>query len=207
LRPPRLAARFGRPDLDDLLACVVQEGRQAGAIASDAFQSPAATAGDVLTSEVEQAAVAAGIGRGIGAGQEGADGTDGSRGEGVTVGIDADDAVNLFCEHGHAVALLRADDRNGVGLGGVTAWRNCDESRRKADKLLIKPTGGPGRRPDPADISGKRQPLTGRQLPRESCRITSVEPGSNPSRAAENPHSYLLRGPEMRPSAFGHGMT
>ena len=80
---------------------------------------------------------------------------------------------------------LRADDHNGVGLGRVTTWRNCDESRRKADKLLIKPTGGPGRRPRPADISGERQPLMGRQLCFESCRITSAEPGSNPSRAAE----------------------
>lgn len=59
----------------------------------------------------------------------------------------------------------------GVGLGGVTAWRNCDESHRDtADKLLIKPTGGPGRRPRPADISAERQPLTGRQLIFESCR-------------------------------------
>ena len=73
----------------------------------------------------------------------------------------------------------------GVGLGGVTTWRNCDESRREADKLLIKPTGGSGRRPRPADISGARQPLMGRQLCCESCRITSAEPGSNPSRAAE----------------------
>jgi len=48
----------------------------------------------------------------------------------------------------------------GIGLRGVITWRNCDESRREAaDKLLIKPTGGPGRRPRPTDISGKRQSL------------------------------------------------
>lgn len=29
-------------------------------------------------------------------------------------------------------------------LGGSTRWQNCDESRPvEADKLLIKPTGGP----------------------------------------------------------------
>ncbi|MFE5827703.1 hypothetical protein ACFQ7B_38960 [Streptomyces erythrochromogenes] len=86
-----------------------------------------------------------------GAGQDGADGADGGCGQGVAAGVNADDAIDLFCEHGHAVVLLRADDRDGVGLGGVTTRQNCDESRQKVDKLLVKPTGGPGQRPHPAD--------------------------------------------------------
>jgi hypothetical protein len=32
-----------------------------------------------------------------------------------------------------------------VSVWGSTWWRSCEGSRRKADKLLIKPTGGPGR--------------------------------------------------------------
>jgi predicted acyl esterase len=36
---------------------------------------------------------------------------DGCRGEGVAVSIDSDDAVDVFCKHGHAVVLLRADGR------------------------------------------------------------------------------------------------
>ncbi|MFE0358677.1 hypothetical protein ACFW2I_35090 [Streptomyces nigra] len=116
-----------------------------------AYRVQAAPAG-----EVQQPPGTAGVGREIGAGQDGADGAGGGCGEGVAVGVDADDAVDVFCAHGHAVVLLRADDRDGVGLGGVTTWRNCDESRRKADKLLIKPTGGPCRRPRPDNISGER---------------------------------------------------
>ncbi|KPI33195.1 hypothetical protein OV450_6688 [Actinobacteria bacterium OV450] len=177
---------LGPADFDDLFAGLVEEGREAGAIAAGAFQGPAAAARDVLAGEVQQAPVTAGVRRGIGAGQDCPDGTDGRCCEGVPVGIDADDAVDLFCEYGHVVVLLAGRTAVvGVGLGGVTAWRNCDESRRKADKLLIKPTGGPGRRRCPADISGERQPLTGRQLCFESCRIIGAEPGSNPSRAAE----------------------
>ncbi len=177
---------LGPADLDDLLAGLVEEGREAGAVAADAFQGPASATGDVLAGEVQQAPVTAGIRRGIGAVQDRADGTDGRCREGVSVGIDANDAVDLFCQDGHVVVLLAGRTAVvGVGLDGVTAWRNCDESRRKADKLLIKPTGGPGRRRCPADISEERQPLTGRQLRFESCRIIGLEPGSNPSRAAE----------------------
>ncbi|GIF45161.1 hypothetical protein Axi01nite_94720 [Actinoplanes xinjiangensis] len=56
----------------------------------------------------------------------------GHRGQGVAVGVDPDGAVDLFCQHGHEVVLPSAEDDRvvGVGLGGVTAWQNCDELRR-----------------------------------------------------------------------------
>jgi hypothetical protein len=44
--------------------------------------------------EVQQPPVTAGVGRGISAGQDGADGADGGCGEGFAVGVDADDAVD-----------------------------------------------------------------------------------------------------------------
>jgi hypothetical protein len=39
-------------------------------------------------------------------GQHASQAGDGGRGQGVAVGVDADDAVELFCQHGHAVVLL-----------------------------------------------------------------------------------------------------
>ncbi|MFF5106691.1 hypothetical protein [Streptomyces sp. NPDC000134] len=53
---------FRAADLDDLLTGLVQEDREAGALAADAFQGPAAAAGNLLAGEVQQALVAADIG-------------------------------------------------------------------------------------------------------------------------------------------------
>jgi hypothetical protein len=51
---------------------------------------------------------------------------DGGCGEGVAVGVDADDAVDQLCQHGHAVVLLVGAAVVGVGLGGVTARQDGD---------------------------------------------------------------------------------
>jgi hypothetical protein len=48
---------LGPADLDDVVAGLVEEGGESGAVAADAFQGPAATARDVLTGEVQQALV------------------------------------------------------------------------------------------------------------------------------------------------------
>jgi hypothetical protein len=53
---------------------------------------------------------------------------DGGCGEGVAVGVDADDAVDQLCQHGHAVVLLVGAAVVGVGLGGVTARQDGDGS-------------------------------------------------------------------------------
>ncbi|XER99813.1 hypothetical protein HEP87_56705 [Streptomyces sp. S1D4-11] len=67
----------------------------------------------MLAGEVQQLLVTAGIGRRIGGGEDGADGADGCGGKSVSVRVDADDAIDLFCEHGHAVVLLQGlDDRD-----------------------------------------------------------------------------------------------
>lgn len=108
---------LGPADLDDMFAGLVKKGRESGTVAADAFQSPAAATGDMFTGEVQQAPVTAGVGRGVCAGQDSADGADGGSREGVAVGVDADDAVDLFCKHGHAVVLLRGRTTVvGVGL-------------------------------------------------------------------------------------------
>jgi hypothetical protein len=81
----------------------------------------------------------------------------------------------VFCEHGHAVVLPSDEDDRvvGVGLGGITAWQNCDESRRRAaDKLLIKPTKvGQADAGTPADISAHKT-ARGRQFGCGSCPST-----------------------------------
>lgn len=129
-------------DFHDSLAGLVEEGGQASAVAADALQGPAAAAGNVLAGEVQQAPVAAGVGGGVSAGHDRANGADGCGSEGVAVGVDADDAVDLFCEHGHAVVLLMS----GTTVSG-SAWVESPRGRtvmshvEMADKLLIKPTG------------------------------------------------------------------
>ncbi|WP_405624452.1 hypothetical protein [Streptomyces sp. NBC_00076] len=103
---------LGAADLDDAFAGILEEGGEAGAEAAGAFEYPAAAAGHMRAGEVEKALVAAVVDGGVGGLQEGADGADGCCGEGVAVSIDSDDAVDVFCKHGHAfVVLLRADGR------------------------------------------------------------------------------------------------
>jgi hypothetical protein len=36
-----------------------------------------------------------------------------------------------ICQDGHAVGSLQEAIALGVGLGAITAWQNCDESRRE----------------------------------------------------------------------------
>ncbi|MEV6021768.1 hypothetical protein [Streptomyces sp. NPDC052036] len=84
-----------------------KEGCEAGAVAAGSFECPAAAARDMRAGEVERALVAAAVGRCVGGLQDGADGADGCCGDGVAVGVDADDALDVFCKHGHAVVLLR----------------------------------------------------------------------------------------------------
>ncbi|OIJ95357.1 hypothetical protein BIV23_34980 [Streptomyces monashensis] len=79
----------------------------AGAVTAGSFECPAAAAGYVLAGGLQQASVS----------QDGAYGADGRCGEGVAVGVDSDDAVDVFCKHGHAVVLLRAD-----GPWSTSAW-------------------------------------------------------------------------------------
>ncbi|GAA5210894.1 hypothetical protein GCM10023323_40320 [Streptomyces thinghirensis] len=134
-------------DLDDLFTGVCEEGGEAGTVAAGPFENPTAPTRNVLMGELQQALVAAGVCGYVGGLQHGADGADGGCGERVTVGVDTDDAVDVFCEHGHAVVLLRADGPWSASAWVESPWRNCDESRREtAEKLLIKPTGGPGAR-------------------------------------------------------------
>ncbi|MCO5972417.1 hypothetical protein [Actinoallomurus soli] len=94
------------------------------------------------------------------------------------MGVDADDTIDLFCQHGHAVVLPSDEDDRvvGVGLGEITAWQNCDESRRwAADKLLIKPTKvGQADAGTPADISAHKA-ARGRQFGCESS-LTAIRP-------------------------------
>jgi hypothetical protein len=42
-------------------------------------------------------------------------------------------------------AVVGVDINVGTGLVEVTEWHICDGSRPRADRLLIRPTGGPGR--------------------------------------------------------------
>jgi hypothetical protein len=80
--------------LDDPLAALLQHHRQAGAEAARSLDRPQATAGNLTVGKAEQLLVAHGIGAGGGLGEHPAEVGDGGRGQGVAVGVDADDAVD-----------------------------------------------------------------------------------------------------------------
>lgn len=123
---------LGSADLDHALTSRVEEGREPGPIVSAPtrvqLRAPGSTCRRSPSSfryprwSVVVSACAS----------TAPDREHGRNGQGVAVGIDADDAVDLFCQHGHAVVLPSGEDDRVVGgcLGGVTAWQNRDESRR-----------------------------------------------------------------------------
>src|SRR4029450_13122364 len=102
---------------------------------------------------------------------------DGGGGEGVAVGVDADDAVDELCQYGHrggppgvGAAVV------GVGLGGVTARHNCDGSHpcrvgQAADQASVVGQADAGTPADSSDLKATRQ---GCQLHNESCRGASA---------------------------------
>jgi hypothetical protein len=102
---------LGPGDLDDPLTTLLQHCRQAGAEAARPLDRPAAAAGQVGLGEAEQPLVAGRVGADRGPGQHATEAGDGGRGQGVAVGVDADDAVDRLCQHGHAVVLLMSDGR------------------------------------------------------------------------------------------------
>jgi hypothetical protein len=102
----------GAVELDDELVTLGEMCGQSGAVAAGAFHRPRAQL-SVLVGQFDQGVVAARI-RGHGglrqhrAGGRGEHG----RGVGVFVGVDANDDLDLLCEHGQ----LRSPDRGGRGL-------------------------------------------------------------------------------------------
>ena len=117
---------LGSADLDHLLAMGLQEGRQAGAVAASAFHRPTAPTGHLRSGEVEQATVAGPVGADRHLGEQAPHRVGGSGGQGVSVGVDADDAVNGASQPGHcdSSSVLWAT----VGLED-TARQICDGSQ------------------------------------------------------------------------------
>jgi hypothetical protein len=99
---------LGSADLHDVLAALDQEAGEAGAVAAGALHRPAAPPdeGEMGLGEAEQLHVADGVGGGGCLGEDAAEVGDGGGGEGVAVGVDADDTVDECCQHWHAVVLL-----------------------------------------------------------------------------------------------------
>ena len=65
--------------------------------------------------------------------------------------------------------------RSGAGQGEDTAWQDCDESRREADRLLIRPTCG-WPRPAPAASGGQVR----LKAPPKYCGPPCLPRGSRP---------------------------
>jgi hypothetical protein len=65
---------------------------------------------------------------------------------GVAVGVDTDNGVDKFCQHGHrpSPSCMGAGQPSAPAWVEVTERHIRDGSRPRADRLLIRPTGGPG---------------------------------------------------------------
>src|SRR6266545_4355033 len=176
------ARRAGRTvDLDDPFALLEQVGGEAGAVAAGALDRPDPTSWRLLDCEPVAAAVAGGVGRDALVRDDRTSRADQGNGVAVFVGVDADDVVDLVCQHGGAASF--AGWRLSVpALARETAWQDCDGSRSTADRLLIRPTlRGARPAPGPQQTVQCQASPSGRQLRWESCRGTGADPDSDPS--------------------------
>lgn len=138
-------ATLGRPlgaaDLHHPFAGRLQERRQAGAVAAGSFKGPAAAARDVLAGELQELKVAVGVSGRFDVGEYSTQCTDRGSGQGVAVGIDPDDAIDLLCQRGHAVASFPGRLHLASARMGSPGGRTVTSHAQAADELLIKPTG------------------------------------------------------------------
>lgn len=100
-----LRRSLGAAHFDDPLACGAEEGRQSGSAPSRSLQNPTPITRNILASKSKQVPVSALIGGRLGMREYRAECGHRHRDEGAAVGIDADNAVDLFCRHGQAVVL------------------------------------------------------------------------------------------------------
>ena len=148
----------GPVSLDDQVPGAGERAGQARAVRAAALDCPGrAEARGVLGGEARQAGVAGGVCADLDGGQVRAEPVNGYGGMSVGVGIDADDDVSQFCEHGHG-PFSRGPERfgrSGTGLGTSTRRHICDESRARgnghgqasdqASKVSQAGAGDPGR--------------------------------------------------------------
>lgn len=127
---------LGAVDLDDPFGMLKEIGSQPGAEATGAFDRPDAATRSQLIRERQQAPIASCIGGDRQVSDQTSRWCDGRRGVRVLVGIDAQDEVDPISEHGQG----QSSARRNPGFGHWTAARqDCDGSRSRADRLLIRP--------------------------------------------------------------------
>src|SRR6266545_3561913 len=119
------ARRAGRTvDLDDPFALLEQVGGEAGAVAAGALDRPDPTSWRLLDCEPVAAAVAGGVGGDALVRDDRTSRADQGNGVAVFVGVDADDVVDLVCQHGwrcllRGVALVSAGPGEGDRAAGL----------------------------------------------------------------------------------------
>jgi hypothetical protein len=101
LAPLRRASPLRPADLDHPLAVDLQEGCQPGAVAAGTLHRPATPPRHLRVGEVEQATIAGRICPYRGLGEQAAYRIGGSRGQGVTVGVDTDHPVDSAGQPAH----------------------------------------------------------------------------------------------------------
>ena len=142
--PPGLPRRLVA--LEDRQAGRGQRASQADAEAAGALDGDHhSRSGTVLSDPAEQLEVARAGVRDLSDGQ-GRAGRAGELGDvDIAVGVDSDHRVNDFGQHRHGLLLPGDCGEHGQRPGWGTERHICEGSRAEADKLLIKPAGGPGR--------------------------------------------------------------
>src|SRR6202521_4055554 len=142
IRLATLARRaLGPVDLGHGLSFRQQVRSQRGAVRAGALNRPEQRSG-IPRGQSHELAMTAGVGSDFEQFEAAAAGVDRRGSQTQLVRVDTDDMDELLCQDGHG-CLLQGDRE--VSVWGPTWWRSCEGSRRSADKLLIKTTGGPGR--------------------------------------------------------------
>jgi hypothetical protein len=138
---PRRAT--GTIELDHPLAALGKEPGEPGAVSVGAFDRPD-TQPAVTVSEIHKALVAVRVGSSGGRfDHRGRRRRDDRGGVGVFVGVDADDDVDDFCQHGHCVSPLNVEREVPVRDGDR---QDCDGTRQSSPG---------GQAPDQASHSGR----------------------------------------------------
>jgi hypothetical protein len=114
-------------DFNHSFTLPLQEDRESCSVAAGTFHRPGSTTGGVDASVSQQSSVPRLTGDGLEPSYDSAGSVDDRGTMGILVGVDANDEIDLICQHKPA-ALQRG--LIGAGLGREdTAWQNCDESR------------------------------------------------------------------------------
>ena len=165
---------LGSADLHDLFTSPLEEHRQPGAETASSLHRPQATARNLPAGEAEQPLVTGRITAGRGLGQHAAEVGDGGGGQGVAVGVDANDTIDELCQL--SIAVVLGDGRSASAWeesprGTTVTGHNPCRVGQAADQASEVGQADAGTTADSSDLKATH---TGRQLQNESYRDAGI---------------------------------